>query len=151
MDSFENSISEKTFKRVFFEDIIDSKTNMSNSDYELTMAQHYYDIIMSHLDSESDSYKTDFYSESIATKSTSKTTSHHNYITTPKSKLTNSKYLNKRKSSNINSNLHPVGKRARTNEVPQADLKDFLESTIYRDDADLQRYITDKVYINKRS
>jgi len=117
------------------------------------MAQPDSDIIMSHLDTESDLYITDFDSESISTKSASKTASLDIYITTPKSKLTDSKNLNKRKLSIIDSDLHPVGKRARTNEVPEADLNDFkyLEDTIDRDDQDLQRYITDEVYIDKRS
>jgi len=73
-------------------------------------------------------------------------------ISTPKSKIINSKNLKKRKLSNIDSNSHPIGKNARTYEVREADLKDFkyLEGTIHRDDDDLQRYITDKVYIDKR-
>jgi len=86
-------------------------------------------------------------------ESASKITSHNNYTSTPKSNISSSTNFNKQNLSYNDSDLHPVGKRARKNEVPEANLKVFkyLESTIYRDDEDLQRYITDKMFIDKRS
>jgi len=57
------------------------------------------------------------------------------------------------KSYNIRSNKSDVNDHISDNETSGADRRDYkyLEGNIHRDDEDLQKYITDRVYIDKRS